>query len=371
MTRRRSRGEGSIYYRQPKGLWVAKLTLPNGKSKLKYAKQQKDVREWLVEQQNQLRQGLLPRNNKITVSEFFTNYLENVVRHNLRPKTIQAYESLTRIHILPAFGKMKLADLQPENLQWFYARKLEQGLSKRTVQYIHSVIRRALKYGLRWGVITRKVTDFVDAPRPIRREMSVYDFEQVKKFLEFVKEDRFYPLYILAIFGAFREGEVLGIHVEDCDLSKRTINLKHAVQYQIGKGVVITEPKTKQSRRAVKLPVFANDVLKTYIQKLNKSQGLIFTTDSGKPINPRFLVRKFKEAIEAAGLPEIRFHDLRHTSATLLLQAKVHPKVVQERLGHASIVQTMDTYSHVLPDLQDEAAEQLDKLVSSLLIKSS
>jgi integrase len=344
---------------------VAKITLPNGRSKLKYSRQQKAVREWLLTQQNQLRQGLLPSNDKVTVAEFFTSYIENVVKHNLRPKTVEAYSSLTKLHIIPALGKTKLTQLQPEHLQNLYSRKLEENLSKRTVQYIHSVIHRALQQALKWGIVARNVSDLVDAPRPQRRPLSVYSLEQVRTFLESTKSDRFYLIYVLAIYGAFREGEVLGIHVEDCQIDKGIVNLRHAVQYQLGIGVVITEPKTKLSRRSVKLPKFAVRALKDYLTQINKSQGLIFTTASGRPINPRFLVKKFKEAISVAGLPNIRFHDLRHTSATLLLAANVHPKLVQERLGHASIVLTMDTYSHVIPNLQDEAADKLDRFLDT------
>ena len=131
----------------------------------------------------------------------------------------------------------------------------------------------------------------------------------------------------------------------------------------MGQGVVITTPKTDSSRRSVKLPASVLIILKNYLEGLESNQ-LLFTTDSGKPINPRFLVKHFKADLAHAGVPEIRFHDLRHTSATLLLSANVHPKVVQERLGHASITLTLNTYSHVMADIQDEAADKLDTYMS-------
>jgi integrase len=205
------------------------------------------------------------------------------------------------------------------------------------------------------------VAELVDAPSPEKRKPTVYTADQVNILLNSIEDPKIKLALTLAIFGGFREGEILGIHIEDVR-PDGSITVNHAVQYQIGKGVVITQPKTDKSRRSVKLPPSCFNALKDYLGQLNRNQGLLFTTSSGKPINPRFLIKKFKEATEAAGLPEIRFHDLRGTSATLLLSAKIHPKIVQERLGHSSITLTMDTYSSVLPTMQDEAAEALEKL---------
>ncbi len=363
--KRRSRNEGSIFYRQSKKLWVAKITLPDGKSRLKYAKDQKAVREWLQAQQNQLRQGLLPKDDTVTVAQFLANYMETVGKHTLRPKTIEAYSYLIRMHIIPTLGKIRLSQLRPDHIQGLYAQTLEKGLSRRTVQFIHSILHKSLEQALRWGLVVRNMADLVDPPSPVKRPPTVYSPEQVHKFLESAKDHRFYTLFVLAIYGGFREGELLGLHVEDCHLDSGLITVNHAVQYQLGKGVVITEPKTDRSKRSVKLSGAALRVLKHYIKHLNRNQGLLFTTASGKPINPRFLIKSFKEAIEEAGLPEIRFHDLRHTSATLLLLANVNPRVVQERLGHSSVTLTLSTYSHILPAMQDEAADKLDKLLST------
>lgn len=290
--------------------------------------------------------------------------METVVKPNLRPKTVEANLSLTRTHIIPALGKIKLSQLRPDHLQNLYSQILEKGLSKRTAQFVHTIIHKSLRQGVKWGFVVNNVADLVIAPKPSRRPPSVYDTNQVIQFLDSVKEDRFFCLFVLAVYGGFREGEVLGIHAENCQLEQGTINVIHAVQYQIGKGVVVTELKTESSRRPVKLPAFPLKVLKDHLNQTGIKKGLLFTTASGKPINPRFLVKAFKKAISDAGLPNIRFHDLRHTSATLLLSAKVHPKVVQERLGHASITLTLNTYSHVIPSMQDEAAEKLDKLLS-------
>ena len=365
MPRRRSRGEGFLYYLKGKGLWVSKITLPDGTRKVKYGKLQKDVRDHHLNALRQVKEGLMPKDDTITVAQFVTNYMETVGKHNLRPKTIESYSSLLKTHIVPGLGKTRLSQLRPDHLQTLYSQKLESGLSKRTVHFIHSLMHKFLDQALKWGMVVRNVADLVEAPSPVRRQLTVWNREEVNKFLNHVKENnpRFFPLYVLAIYGGFREGEVLGIHKNDVSLLKGTVTVNHAVQYLMGKGVVITEPKTDRSRRSVKLPATALNVLKIHTEGMESNQ-LLFTTDSGKPINPRFLVKKFKENLKEAGVPEIRFHDLRHTSATLLLSANVHPKVVQERLGHSSITLTLDTYSHVMNDIQDEAAEKLDVYLS-------
>jgi len=365
MVRRRSRGEGSLYFLESKGLWVSKITLPDGTRKVKYGKKQKDVRDHHQVLLNQLRQGIMAKDDNLTVAAFILNYMETVGKHNLRPKTMESYLSLIKMHIVPTIGKIKLVSLRPDHLQALYSQKLDSGLSHRTVHYIHSIIHKVLDQALKWGMVVRNVADLVEAPTPKRRQLTVWDREQVNKFLDYVKvnDPRFYPIYVLAIYGGFREGEILGIHRSDLNLFKGTITVNHAVQYLMGQGVVITTPKTDSSRRSVKLPASVLIILKNYLEGLESNQ-LLFTTDSGKPINPRFLVKHFKADLANAGVPEIRFHDLRHTSATLLLSANVHPKVVQERLGHASITLTLNTYSHVMADIQDEAADKLDTYMS-------
>ena len=363
MSRRRSRGEGSIYFLEKKGLWVAKVTLPDGSRKVKYSKTQKVVREWLVASQNAIRQGSFVKDDGLILSEYLTRYMEDVGKHNLRPKTIEVYSYLIRLHIIPSIGHLRLVHLRPDHLQTLYSQKLESGLSKRTVQFIHSILHKTLDQAMKWGLVPRNVSDLVEAPSPKRRPPTIFDSNQVNTFLNSVKEHRYYPIYVLAIYCGFREGEVLGIHFEDIDLEKGMINVRHAVQALKG-GIVITEPKTESSRRSVTVPEFALDVLKKHLEQLENNQGLIFSTSTGKPISPRNLIRHFKKALATAGLPEIRFHDLRHTSATLLLSAGVHPKVVQERLGHSQISLTLDTYSHVLPTLQEDAAEKINGILS-------
>lgn len=212
-------------------------------------------------------------------------------------------------------------------------------------------------------MVVRNVSDLVDPPSVNHKAPDTFSAEQVAIFLNQTKSSRFYPMYCLAMVG-LREGEILGLHIEDFDRETHTIHIKHAVQYLVGKGLVITEPKTEKARRSLKLPDFVYDALTKHLDSQNRNQGLMFTTSNGTPYSPRNFFRDFKEQLEAAGLPNIRFHDLRHTTATLLLSQNVHPKVVQEILGHSQISLTMDVYSHVIPSVMDDALKFLDTTVA-------
>ena len=362
MARRRSRGEGSLFYLDTKKLWVAQITLSDGKRKVKYSKNQKEVREWLSATQNEAKQGTIVTKENVTFKDFVTNYMENVAKHKLRPKTIEVYNYLLTNHIIPEIGRFKLVQLRPDHLQSLYSKKVESGLSKRTVQFMHAIIHKALKQAMKWGMVSRNVADLVEPPKPNRPNLSVWTPGQVNTFLTATKDHRWHLIFLLAIYCGFREGEVLGIHRESVDLARGTIKVLHQAQSLKG-GIVITEPKTDSSKRLVTVPKTALKTLSEYLAGLKSDKGLIFTTATGKPISPSNLQKAFKDEAVKAGLPKIRFHDLRHTSATLLLAGGVHPKVVQERLGHSHISLTLDTYSHVLPTMQEEAAEKLEKVL--------
>lgn len=281
---------------------------------------------------------------------------------SLRPSTLLAYGNLIKHHIKPALGNTRVTSLTPNQVQTFYSDLRKKGLSRRTVQYVHAVLHRALNQAVRWGMIYSNVTDLVDAPKPKRKPFKTWTNSELRLFLKAVEDHQWYVIYVIASYCGLRQGEILGLHRGDIDLDKGIIQVKHQLTYVRGQGMLITEPKTRKSKRPVTLPPSALEILKKYL-KYFKNDGLIFTTRSGKPISPRNIVRHFKKVIEKEGLTDIRFHDLRHTHATLLLEAGVHPKVVQERLGHSQISLTLDTYSHVIPSLQTEAADQFEALL--------
>jgi integrase len=360
--RRRGSGEGTIFYIKERDLWVGRMTLPDGGRRTKSSKVKQVVKDWLLENRNQLRQGILPADDTVTVAEFLNNYMENIGKQMLRPTTQKMYNSYIRVHINPVIGRVKLKDLRPDHLQTLYRQKLTEGLSKRTVQIIHGIIRRVLNQAVSWQLIPRNVSLLVRAPRPEKVAAAFYTKQQLNILLNAVKGQKYELIYLLLVFGGFREGEVLGIHASDCDMENRLINVRHQVVTVKG-GMIISEPKTKSSRRAVTLPAIAFNALKAHLEQLQGKPGLIFTTSTGRPISPRNFIRHFKKTIKEAGLPDLTVHGIRHSHASLLLSAGEHPKLVQERLGHSSITLTLDTYSHVIPSMGQQVADKLDKIM--------
>lgn len=358
MAKKRAKGEGTIFFSEAQNRWVAEMTLPSGKKKRKYEKNQKAARDWLLKQREDVNKGFTVKDDRISVSDYFERFLDDVVTHTLKPKTVSSYKYLIKTHIIPEIGPLRLIELRPDHLQALYSRKLEAGLSKRTVQYIHAVIRRALNQAVKWGLLYRNPTDAVIAPGPDKKPPEVLTEDQAKLFLATVENHRWYPMYVLAITMGMREGEILGLHWEDVDFKNREINVSHTVNYIDGKSV-IGQPKTKKSQRSISLPGLAVGVLENLERK---ESGLVFTTSSGKPISHRNLLRHFQASLEKAGIQRLRFHDLRHSFATFLLKKKVHPKVVQSILGHSTISLTIDTYSHILPDIQEEATKSIDEI---------
>lgn len=361
MVKRRSKGEGTIYQR-PDGLWVAQITLPNGKKKTKYSKTQKVVKDWLLTQRKALEEGNWVENDKVAFSVFLDRYYSDVALHTLRPKTIESYEYIIRMHIKPEIGNIKLNALRPDHLQKLYSLKLNQGLSNRTVQYIHAIIHKSLHHAMKWGLVNRNIADLVDPPRINRKTPQTLNIEQIKQLLEVLKDDRLYALYTIAVGCGLREGELLGLYWEDVDFLSSNIHIQRAVQQLKGKGLIITEPKSEKSKRNVAMPGFVFNALWDLKEKSGKLSGLVFPTSNNTPISPRNLVRHYKSALVKAKLPDLPFHSLRHSFATIQLMAGTNPKIVQEALGHSQISLTLDTYSHVIPSLQKEAAEKMNEL---------
>ncbi len=359
MAKKRSSGEGSLFFSQSENCWIAEIVLPDGKKKRKRSKRQHIVREWLQSSLRRLKEGAPIVSERMTVSQLFDRFLDDVVDKTLKPKTADSYRYLAEKHILPLLGKIKLKDLNPAHLQRLYSEKLDEGLSKRTVQYIHAVLRRALNLAVKWEVLARNPANRVAPPTPPKKAPETLSVEQIKKFLEAVKGHRFYPIYLIAIGCGLREGEILGLEAQDIDLENRQISIRQTVVSIRGK-TSINEPKTPNARRIVAMPSFVSETLKN--MPLPQS-GLIFKTSTSKPISPRNLLRHFHESLEKAGLPRVKFHSLRHSYASLQLSSGTHPKIVQEALGHSSIELTLDTYSHLIPSLQREAADKLDQVL--------
>jgi len=372
---KRGNGEGTIY-RRKNGGWATQYivyTAEGRKRKTLYGKTRQEVAAKLAKALSDREGGLVFDAENQTVSEYLERWLSDSVKGSVRPKTFDSYEWLVCKYIAPALGRVKLKTLTSAHLQGFYRSKLEAGLSPRTVQYLHVVLHRALKQALRWGLVPRNVSEAVDPPRGQKKEIRPLPPDQARRLLEATCGDRFEALYVLAVHCGLRQGELLGLRWEDVDLEAGTLHVRRTLTVAKG-GPKFTAPKTAKSRRQIRLTTGAVDALRrhhdrqfeesTRLAGLWQDYGLVFATTIGTPINPRNLTgRSFKPLLKRAGLPDIRFHDLRHTCATLLLRRGVHPKFVQELLGHATIAITLDTYSHVVPGMGDQAANAMESVL--------
>jgi len=302
-----------------------------------------------------------------------SNGLEQVHKLSaIRVGTYNMYRIVIYKHIIPMLGHIQLQKLTPQQVQAFYTKKLDEGLSFKRVRGFHSVLHSALENAVKWNLVGRNVCDLVTPPVPRRHEIQPLTQEQAQRLLKVAQNHKLEALLTVAITTGMRRGELLGLHWQDIDLRTGSLQVKRTVN-RIGKhGLVVSEPKTARSRRNIVLPAFVIDVLKQHRkrqQEIKKQAGdswremdIVFCSMVGGYIEPSNLQGWYKKLLKSAELPDVRFHDLRHSAATILLGMGVHPKVVQELLGHSSISMTMDIYSHVLPSMQQEAMGKMDDL---------
>jgi integrase len=308
----------------------------------------------------------------LTVTEYLDRWLTDAVQDTVRQRTYERYEQIARVHIKPALGRLKLKSLTTTHARGLYREKLDAGLAPRTVQYIHTTFHKALKDAVADGLIPRNVAKSIKAPRPRKKEMNALSADQAHTFLSAARGDRFEALYVVALHCGLREGELLGLRWEDVDLAVGTLSVRRTLS-QARIGHVFEAPKNGSGRN-VRLTSGAVEALKRHRaaqngERLNlgslwQDHGLVFPSQRGTMMNASNLrARSFKLLLKRAGLPDIRLHDLRHTCATLLLSEGVHPKFVQELLGHANIGITLDTYSHVLPSMGDQTVAAMERVL--------
>jgi integrase len=361
---KRSKGEGSIFKSNSRELWIAQIYLPTGKKKVKYAKTQKEVRDWLTEQKKLIKDGTYLTDESHTVETFLSRYMEDVAAHTLAPRTILSYRNLVSKHIVPAIGQVKLSQLRVDHLQKLYSDKLNAGLSRRTVQYIHHFIHTVLEYAVKWGMVVRNVADLAEPPAQDKIPAAVLTADQAKQLFEVVKEDRLSSLYICAVTLGLREGELLALTWPDVSFENKTIRIDKQLQYIPGKGLSVKLPKTKTSIRTLPLPEVTYTALQKHFRESQNKAGLIFCTSVDTPFNPRNILRHFHATLKKMGLPIMPFHNLRHSCASYHLSAGTSPKLVSELLGHSSVTITLSTYSHVLPGLAEESAKRMNTIFS-------
>lgn len=371
---KRGNGEGSIYKRKRDGLYVAAVVDAEGQRRVFYGKTRVQAGDRLAEAQADLAKGLPLPSARLTVEQYLDRWLEGA-RSTVRPNTYAGYESTLRLHVKPEIGRRTLARLGPQDLQALYQKLLTKGLSPRSVQLAHAILHRALRQAERWGLVARNPARLVDVPRPTPPPIQPLAPDEIHRLLEAAQGDRYEALYVIAVTTGLRSGELLGLRWADIDLAVAELHVTQQAQ-RTSEGWAFTEPKTGKGRRTVTLPAIAVEALKAHRIRQNEERlargpawedlDLAFANELGRPVERQNLQRRsFAPLLERAGLRHIRFHDLRHSAATLLLAQGVHPKVVQERLGHAMISITLDTYSHVLPSMQADAAAKLDRFFAT------
>jgi integrase len=382
-------------------------TLSDGRQEFvtKTFKRLREAKDFLTKTRQDRSEGRVVRESKLTLNQFLDRWLASV-KQSVRPQTAESYAFVLDRYVRPGLGGQRLEQVTPLAIQGHFQALAEQvftrrvhapkpanpheaaekdapayvtreyTLSARSVRYAHSVFSTALKQAVRWRILTFNPAADVDKVRQPRREMQALGADEAKQFLAAVEGTREDALFKLALFTGMRPGEYLALKWQDVDLRKGAITVQRTL-VKTSEGYRFDEPKTDRSRRTVAIPASVVEALRRHkaeqIEKRLKlgaaweQPDLVFTNENGGFVGRQNLLhRQFRKALKAAGLPvTLRLYDLRHTAATLLLAAGVHPKVASERLGHASITMTLDIYSHVMPDMQKEASDRIEELLFS------
>jgi integrase len=371
----RANGEGSIY-RRADGRWTAACYVlrPDGTRVRRsvYGKTRKDVADQLAVLIAKTKAGLPLAVESWTLERFAEHWLKHVVGPRLRPSTLSSYRETLHLHILPTLGRTNLRALTPTHVRTLLANKAADGLGARSVQIIHSTLRTMLSEAMREELIERNVATVVRPPSVERVEVQPWSTEEASRFLAASAHHRLHALFAVGVALGLRKGELLALRWDDVDLESGVLHVRQNVQRLPEMGLVFGPPKSNKSRRTIPLPAASAKVLRTH--RANQAaeplalgpawvdSGLVFTSTVGTVIEPRNLNRFFDELIVKAAVRRIRFHDLRHTCASLLLAQNVPARLVMEILGHSQLAMTTDLYSHVMPTALREAADAMDRV---------
>jgi integrase len=341
-----------------------------------------DAQAHLITVMNKIQSGDFVERSKLTVSDYLQNIWLPLVESSLRPTTFDSYQRMLKIHVYPAIGGVALQRLSATHLDRLYADLLRDGrherpggLSPKTVRYIHNTLQKALKDAVRKGLISRNVASSADPPKHRQsgsHEIMTWTPAEVRSFLGALKGHRLEAGYILAVTTGMRRGEVLGLRWRDVDFSNQRLAVRQTV-ISVNYKVIIGEPKTAKGRRSIALDPATVAALQAHksLQQADKKAcegpykdlDLVFPKIDGSPTNPDFFSQCFDRTVAKLTVPRIRLHDLRHTHATIGLAAGVPPKIMSERLGHATVTFTQDVYMHAIPGMQEDAARLTASMV--------
>ncbi len=377
MAHKRANNEGTIFYRESRRKWVGEVSL-DGKRLTKYAKTQRECREWVKDTLTKIEKGLTFQGTQVTLANFIATWL-NSKELSRRARTVVQYRQICSQHILPDLGRMRLQEIQPAHLNHLYLMKREEGRGARTVQLIHIVLHCVLQQAMKEGILGRNPADAVERPKVEQTERHILTQEQAQRLVIASQGSRFGMLFYLALMTGMREGELLGLKWSDLDWKRGVFEVQRQLQRSSGHGYALVPPKTKAGRRQIKVGQETLDRLATHRSQLDLQRfamrdrwvenDLIFPNTLGKPMSANSLFVEFKNMLKNNGLPNIRFHDLRHTSISFLLDSGTPVNTVQRRAGHSKASMTTDTYGHSMGHSEDEAAAKLEEMITPVAVK--
>ena len=372
MARKRANNEGSIWKEGQS--WRAAVTL-DGRRISRSFQSKMECKVWINDIQSQITRGMTYASAQLTLNTFLRQWLD-IHKSTLGPKTAPRYEQLARDYILPELGEIKLRELRLDAIEAHYQTLTKMGLSSRSVRFVHSILHKSLNDAIRRGYLSFNPVQGAILPRPDQKEMQILDEDEVMRFLIVVQGNRREALYNIAVKTGMRQGELLALKWSDLDWKRGTIRVQRQVQRIPGEGMVFRAPKTKASLRTIQLGEQTLDTLRNQRTRLElekavagerwQEHNLIFPSTVGTPMGASNLLKDFKKQLEKAKLRDIRFHDLRHTAASLMLNYGVPVLVVSKILGHSKTSTTLDVYGHLIPVMQEQAARIMDEVITPI-----
>jgi len=377
------------HYRKTKsGKWEVEVSLglnpANGRRKYKSKrfKRKKDAKDWAAKQEINKNMGIIIDAGDYTVEKYLNEWIDDH-KSNISPTTYDGYNMIIKKHLNLILGKIKLNNLKPIHIKNYFKSKRKSGradgkkggLSQKTLLQHYRVLSKALKEAVKMELLKRNPAQAVSSPKPKKKIIQAMNEKEINKLLKTAKNENewTYNFIYLAVKTGMRRGELLGLRWKDINFKEKRLNIKNTL-VTTKNGTIFKEPKTNASIRPIEISDDVISVLKSIQKNQNKRKiylgtnyckeyNLVFCKDNGEKYYPDTPTRRFKRIAKKVNLGQYHLHTLRHTHATLLLKAGVHPKIVQERLGHSSITQTLDTYSHVIPSMQREAIEKLKGVI--------
>lgn len=373
--KRRGNGEGSVYQRQD-GRYTGYIRTEKGQKKYFYGSTRKEVQDKVRAALNEKEQGILATGPNMLLRDYFPEWLETVCKPPSRaPRTYVAYRSVISKHLIPEIGHLKIRSLTTRHIQELYAKKLREGVKPTTLEQMQKVLSGSLGSALRWEMVSKNVASKVSIPKHEQREIIPLTEEEARVLLEAAQGHRLEGMILLGVTLGLRRGEITALKWKDVDFEAHTLSVKHTVSHVPFMSYVEKDPKTRASKRKIYLPDVVIQTLQQHYEAQKAEaengglsfsewnpKGLVFLSKRRSYMHKDQTLTEFYAILSQAGLPKMHFHDLRHSAATILLVKGVHPKMVQELLGHSSIVMTMNIYAHVMPAMRKEVAGIMDTI---------